>query len=296
MQINVDEFVGILYNIHRKGELKTEKIRIEISGLENPTSVKEYLLSHGYSVTFIKNVKFGGIFIGRNNVTVRAMLQNGDVLELVPRTERSERIEPIDIKIPVLYEDDCVVVLDKPTNMPTHPSRGNSLPTLANAVMAMYGEAFVFRSVTRLDRDTSGIVLIAKNQVSAYRLSRDMKLGKFIKKYRCTVVGTPSPEHAFIDAPIRRESEASMKRIVADGGKRALTEYTVISTDGETSECEVILHTGRTHQIRVHMAHIAHPLYGDFLYGERKDGGYRLRCVELSFPHPETQEIITVKA
>ncbi len=273
-----------------------DRIRIEISGLEHETTVKEYLLSHGYSASFIKKVKFGGIFLGSNAITVRAKLRNGDVLELVPPRVQGENIEPIDIDIPLLYEDDFVAVFDKPTNMPTHPSRGNSLPTLANAVVAKYGCDFVFRSITRLDRGTSGIVLIAKTQISAYRLSRDMKLGKFKKKYRCTVMGTPSPAHAVIDAPIRRECEGSIRRIVAPDGKRAVTEYTVISSDGKTSECEVILHTGRTHQIRVHMAHIGHALEGDFLYGERTDEGYKLRCVELSFPHPETQEMITVKA
>ena len=189
-----------------------------------------------------------------------------------------------------------MIAVDKPSNMPTHPSRGNSLPTLANAAVARYGENFVFRSITRLDRDTSGIVLVAKDQVSAHRLSSDMKLGRFEKKYRCTVCGTPAQSHAFIDAPIRRECEGSMKRVVADDGKRALTEYTVISTNGEVSECEVILHTGRTHQIRVHMAHIGHPLFGDFLYGTASPEGYKLRCVELAFPHPITREIIRVRA
>ena len=259
-------------------------------------SVKEFLLSHGYSITLIKKIKNGGILLGRVPVTVRAVLHEGDELTLVLPTGNNDSIPPIDIDVPVLYEDEHLVVFDKPTNMPTHPSRGNSLPTLANAAVFRYGEGIIFRSITRLDRDTSGIVLVARNAVSAFRLSRDMKLGKFRKKYMCTVSGAPVPEHGIIDAPIRRECEGSMKRIVAYDGKRAVTEYTVVSSDGYTSECEVLLHTGRTHQIRVHMAHIGHPLVGDFLYGERADEGYRLRCVELSFPHPETGETITVKA
>lgn len=273
-----------------------QNVSIIIDKDSDGMSVKEFLLSHGYSITLIKKIKNGGILLGRTAVTVRAILHEGDELTLVLPTGSNENIPPIDIDIPVLYEDSELVVFDKPTNMPTHPSRGNSLPTLANAAVFKYGDGFIFRSITRLDRDTSGIVLVAKNAVSAFRLSRDMKLGKFKKKYMCTVSGVPVPEHGIIDAPIRREAEGSIKRTVAPDGKRAVTEYTVVSSDGYTSECEVLLHTGRTHQIRVHMAHIGHPLVGDFLYGERDSEGYRLRCVELSFPHPDTGETITVKA
>lgn len=273
-----------------------KEIIINVSDLEREYSVKEYLAKLGYSVTFVKKVKYGGIFLCDTPVTVRATVKNGDTLKLALPSASSEGIEPIDIPLRILYEDEYMVMIDKPTNMPTHPSKGNSLPTLANAVMARYGENFVFRSITRLDRDTSGIVLIAKDQVTAHRLSTDMKSGKFLKKYMCTVCGTPTPEHAIIDAPIRREAEGSMRRIVAEDGKRAVTEYTVISSDTDSSLCEIILHTGRTHQIRVHMSYIGHPLCGDFLYGERSDEGYKLRCTELTLPHPYSGEMLTVKA
>ena len=200
-------------------------IRIEVTGLEKQTCIKEYLLGLGYSITFIKKVKYGGILLGSTPVTVRAAVNNGDIIELVPPISKSENIPPIDIPVRIIFEDEYIVVFDKPSNMPTHPSRGNSLPTLANAAVARYGENFVFRSITRLDRDTSGIVLVAKDQVSAHRLSSDMKLGRFEKKYRCTVCGTPAQSHAFIDAPIRRAEENNILRIVADDGKRAITEY-----------------------------------------------------------------------
>ena len=115
-------------------------IRIEVSGLDGEIGIKEYLLSLGYSITFIKKVKYGGILLGSSPVTVRATVKNGDVIELVPPVQKSENIPPIEIPIRVIFEDDDLVVFDKPTNMPTHPSRGNSLPTLANAAVAKYGE------------------------------------------------------------------------------------------------------------------------------------------------------------
>ena len=162
-----------------------QNVSIIIDKDSDGMSVKEFLLSHGYSITLIKKIKNGGILRGRTPVTVRAVLREGDELTLVLPTGSNESIPPIDVDVPVIYDDSELVVFDKPTNMPTHPSRGNSLPTLANAAVFKYGEDFTFRSITRLDRDTSGIVLVSKNAVSAFRLSRDMKLGKFKKKYLC---------------------------------------------------------------------------------------------------------------
>lgn len=258
-------------------------------------SVKEYLLNNGFSITQIKKAKRGEILLCDKPVTVRATVSVGDTLLIVFPDESSGAIEPIDIPIRAVYEDEHILVADKPTGMPTHPSRGNSLPTLANAVMARYGEGFVFRAITRLDRDTSGLVLIAKDGISAFRLSKDIKAGLITKKYEALVSGVPSEPKGIIDAPIRRVSEGDIKRGVFADGKRALTEYKITSVIDGNALCEVTLHTGRTHQIRVHMAHIGHPLVGDFLYGERRAEGYFLRCNELKFRHPITEKIIHIK-
>ena len=274
--------------------MKTYSVLAE--NLSNPISVKEYLRRLGISVTLVKRVKYDGIFLDGERVTVRAMVDNGMTLTINLPEDTSENIEPMDIPLTVIYEDEYILAVDKPKGMPTHPSRGNHLPTLANAIMGKYGGNFVFRAVNRLDRDTSGIVLIAKDAMTAHKLSESMKRGEFKKKYICTVVGVPKEKHGIIDAPIKREAEDSIKRVVAEDGKRAVTEYTVLSSDGTLSNCEILLHTGRTHQIRVHMSHIGHALYGDFLYGKRTDEGYLLRCVEISFPHPYTREILKIRA
>ena len=269
-------------------------IKYNVSGLSNPILLREFLTQTGLSKTLIKKAKPEGLFVNGERVTVRKELKNGDLVEIRLPKEKSEGIEPIDIPLNVVYEDEWLLIVDKPTNMPTHPSRGNSLPTLANAVMARYRGDFVFRAITRLDRDTSGLVLIAKDANTANFLSRELKQGKMYKRYEALVEGVPVPHYGMIDAPIRREEEGAMRRIVAMDGKSAHTEYRVKEVICENALCDVILHTGRTHQIRVHFAYIGHPLLGDFLYGERRDEGYYLRCSELRFMHPQKGEELRI--
>ena len=272
-----------------------ENIKI-ISENEKDTNIKEFLLQHGFTATLIKKVKFGGVSINGQTVTMRGTVRPGDTVFVNFPDSISEGIPPMEMPLDIIYEDDYMIAVNKPKNMPTHPSKGNNLPTLANGIMAYFGGNHTFRSINRLDRDTSGIVLMAKDAYSAAALSSSMKKGEFKKKYIAKIAGVPKEKHGIIDAPIRRESEGEMKRIVADDGKRAVTEYTVLCDNGENSLVEVLLHTGRTHQIRVHFSHIGHPLVGDFLYGERiENESYSLHCFELSLPHPKTKETMILR-
>ncbi len=287
MQENTD-----LFTFSEDGSRMMHTVR----GLGSPLRISQYLRERvSLSVTLIKRIKYGGVFLNDENVHMRAEVKNGDKIEIAFPEEKSEGIPPIDLPLEVLYEDGHILAVCKPKNMPTHPSKGNSLPTLANAVMHYFGRDFVFRAVTRLDRDTSGIVLIAKTQYAAARLSEDMKAGRFEKIYTAVVSGAPKEKAGRIDAPIRREAEGQMRRIVAEDGKRAITEYTTIGIreDGNAI-LSLRLLTGRTHQIRVHMAHIGHPLLGDFLYGEKSEDGYFLHCTKMAFPHPITREMLTI--
>ena len=249
------------------------------------------------SATLLKKVKYGGVTVNKKTVTMRAVVYEGDQIEVTLPSEESEGIEPIEGRIDVIYEDEHILVVNKPTNMPIHPSRGNHLTTLANLVMAYMGSGFVFRSVNRLDRDTAGLVIIAKNQYSAGILAEDMKSGEFEKRYTTLLSRAPEAPQGIIDAPIEREAEGNVKRCVREDGKRAVTEYKVVDIlpDGR-AVCKIRLHTGRTHQIRVHMAHIGAPLWADFLYGERVEGeSYILTADDLTITHPVSRKRMVFK-
>ncbi len=262
--------------------------------IDKDTRMSDYLKGRlKFSSALITRVKYGGVRLNGEVVTMRATVKLGDTVTVSFPDEESGGIEPADIALDIVYEDEDILAVNKPENMPTHPSRGNHLPTLANAVMGYFDGRFVFRAITRLDRDTSGLVIIAKNPLSAARLCDAMRRGEIKKQYTALVSGAPESP-GVIDAPIRREAEGSIKRCVAPDGKPALTKYEVIKvTDDGNSLCSVVPITGRTHQIRVHFAHIGHPLVRDFLYGERgSEGSYKLACTSLELKHPSSGEIL----
>ena len=274
-----------------------ENLNFTVENTTEAMKISDYMKRKlGFSSSLITKVKFGGVCLNGEVVTMRATVKNGDTISVSFPTEESENVEPICMPLDILYEDEHILAVNKPADMPTHPSRGNHLPTLANAVAAYLGAPFVFRAVNRLDRGTSGIVIIAKNPYAAAKLGRAMKERKIHKKYIAVVEDVPSSSEARIDAPIIREREGELRRVVRKDGKPAVTDYKVIGkTKDGNAICEIVLHTGRTHQIRVHMAYIGHPLVGDFLYGKENENGYFLACSEISFPHPMTQKVVTIR-
>lgn len=214
-------------------------------------------------------------------------------------------IAPYRLEVDILYEDDYILVVNKPGGLEVHPSIGNNFETLANAIMYYWsqkGEYHNYHIVNRLDKDTSGLCVIAKNRYAHARLSSQLADKSFKRKYTAVVHGVFNQPKGVIELPIARESESIIKRIVDKTGKYAKTVYSICEDiKGNYSVAVIELMTGRTHQIRVHFSHIGHSLVGDWLYGNGDNereliGRQALHAGYLVFRHPATQEQMTFAA
>ena len=234
-------------------------------------------------------------------VLLRTPLHIGDLLCLkIVEGERSDIIAtPMDLDI--VYEDEDILVVNKPAGLPVHPSIQHYEDTLANGLMHYYKDAdspFVFRCINRLDRDTSGLTIIAKNPYSGAMLQRQVKNRQLHRTYIAIVEGALDATGT-IDAPIgRREDSVILRTIDVEHGKPAITHYTCLEQKNGLSLASITLETGRTHQIRVHMASIGHPLPGDFLYNpdNRQIARQALHSARLRFVHPITGEAFDLNA
>ncbi len=267
----------------------------------NGKEIKEILSSYlKLSKEIIKQLKTkdDGILLNGEKAYVIKRVSTSDNLTVNIREKFMDNIPPSDIPIDILYEDEDILAVNKPRSMPTHPSLNHYTDTLANGVMYYYKDLpFTFRAITRLDRDTSGVVLIAKNILSAHLLGVEMKYKRIKKNYIAVVNGKLKDKEGIISAPIKRAKEGIMLRCVAPDGKEAVTEYKVISEGENLSLVTLSPLTGRTHQLRVHMSHIGHPIYGDDLYGApQKNERLRLHCREITFIHPFLKREIKIEA
>lgn len=267
----------------------------------NSVKTLDFLSGKGVSDEILKKVKFGGIFInGKVIKNANERLGFGDEVKIVlPPDEPNPYIVPIKAPLDVIYEDQYLIAVNKPKGMLTHSSRHNKAIALEQVVCGYFlPSPFTFRAVNRLDRDTSGIVLIAKDAYTASLLGEQIKEGKMQKTYSAVVVGEVPSEHFIIEKPIKRLAPSSMKRVCADDGKYAKSECTLERRlDTGKSIIDVRLHTGRTHQIRVHLSSIGLPLFADSLYGEKIEGKtYTLHAKELKFIHPITKKEMVIKA
>ncbi|QEK13656.1 RluA family pseudouridine synthase [Crassaminicella thermophila] len=242
-----------------------------------------------------------GILVNENRIPFHAVLRKGDFVKVIME-EESNQFEPEDIPIEVVYEDVDLLIVNKEPGIVVHPTKGHPTGTMANAIvfyMQEKKENFKIRFVNRLDRDTSGLIIIAKNPFAQQELSKQMQENLVEKIYLAVVKGRIKEDRGTICAPIGREEPESIKRKVYEGGQPSVTHYEVINRFEEATVVRVKLETGRTHQIRVHMTHIGHPLIGDELYGsvdEKLIKRQALHAETLTFYQPRTNERIEVKA
>jgi 23S rRNA pseudouridine1911/1915/1917 synthase len=220
------------------------------------------------------------------------MPESGGPIQQRPRRPRPEA-EAIDLA--VIYEDNAVVAVDKPPGMVVHPTYKNWSGTLLNGLLARFREP---RIVTRLDRDTSGLVLVALGADMHARMQRDSIAGRMKKEYLAIVRGTPEPASGSIVAPLARSAEDRRRVVVDPAGQESQTDYEVLSAINGFALVRCRLMTGRTHQIRVHLAANGHPVVGDVVYGTPEEGLTRqaLHAWRVAFPHPATRAPVELES
>lgn len=279
-------------------------VTYQISEQEEGLTVLEYLRRNGFSRHILSAMKTDkdAILLNGLHAGGRTLLREGDLLRIhVPETESGENIVPVPIRLSILYEDQDMLVVNKPADMPVHPSYGNYENTLANGVSAYFqanGINCPFRCINRLDRDTSGALILAKNALSASILSAQMK-NRLIRRTYLAVVKGIAPEKGTISAPISRvSSSVIMRQVDFAEGDPAVTHFERLAVSHDHSLLEIHLETGRTHQIRVHMGYLGYPLPADYLYCPDYSRFSRqpLHSFQLVFSRPVTGGSLCITA
>lgn len=272
----------------------------EVDNCGEGQTVEQFLKSRGYSHQVLVQLKHTerGILKNGSWAYTSDRLCEGDQVDIrLLEEEWSEQIEPVRLPFDVSYEDEDLLVVNKPADMPVHPSMNNHDNTLANAVVwysREKGEHYPYRCINRLDRNTTGLLIIAKHMLSAAVLYNQMRERQIHRTYLALVKGRLM-EPGTVDQPIGRKEGSTIERMVDPvHGERAVTHYTPVAWGKDWTLVECILETGRTHQIRVHMSWLGHPLPGDFLYcpGDASMARQPLHSWRLSFTHPVTGKVM----
>ena len=238
------------------------------------------------------------IFLNNSVVNIKAPVNSNDIVEIsLDYDEDNTNIVPTKMDLKIIFEDDWLLILNKPAGYPIHPSMQHFEDSISNGVKYYFNSIGLnkkIRPVNRLDKDTSGIVIFAKNEYIQECLVRQMRDNIFIKEYIAVCKGKFESLSGTITAPISRKDGSIIERCVAEDGEYAITHYDVIKSNSELSEVHLILETGRTHQIRVHMAYIDHSIVGDTLYGCTSNliDRQALHSSRVEFFHPITHEKI----
>ena len=265
-------------------------------------TLREVLLDKlNFSVRYVSKLKrFKTVNVNKNFKKLDKKVKKGDLIE-VSIQEDMANFKPQDLNLDIVYDDFDLIVVNKPPFMVVHPTKSHFENTMANGVtdyIVKKGEAVKIRFVNRLDMNTSGLVIVAKNPFAQHVLSSEMKEEGFDKKYITIVKGIVEKDRDTINEPIYRPTDDSVKRVVDPRGQESITHYKVIERLKDATFLEVKLETCRTHQIRVHMSHIGHPIIGDELYGSLDEdliNRQALHAYSLKFKQPRTKEILEFK-
>ncbi|WP_346895449.1 RluA family pseudouridine synthase [Clostridium sp. UBA7503] len=241
--------------------------------------------------------------VNGKEVKLNYKLQEEDIIEVTVNAEESQNIEGEDLNIKVIYEDDDLLIVDKPPFMVVHPTKSHPMGTLANGVIHHFrsnNDNSIVRLVSRLDRDTSGLIMIAKNQFSHMNLAKSMEKNLIKKSYLAIIHRNLENQEGTIDLPIGRPTDETIKRAVLQDGQRSITHYKVKESYKEGTLVELVLETGRTHQIRVHLSYVGCPIYGEQLYSDFNDeeliSRQALHAYALTLPHPRSGEILNFES
>ena len=256
--------------------------------------LREYCTLSARMITSLKREKEGILLNGKILRTIDSVFEGQQVIVNLP-DEASLYIAPVEGMLDIVYEDSFLLIVNKPPYVPVHPVKQYQTDTVANFVMAYSqkrGERYVFRAVNRLDRNTSGLVMIAKDRFTVNKLKHGVK-----KTYYAFVHGEVK-EGGTVCTPIGLREDSKIARHVLESGAPAITHYEVVNSSKEISLLKLWLETGKTHQIRCHMAYLGHPLLGDDLYGGSREliQRHALHCEKMEFCHPVTGEAIEVRA
>ena len=279
------------------------KIKVETGGVRLDKALSE-LTELSRSVAN-DQIKAGQVLVNGQVKKAKYTVQEGDIITYqVPEIEEIDYVAE-DIPLDIVYQDEDVAVINKPQGMVVHPSAGHTSGTLVNALLYhvkdLSGINGVLRPgiVHRIDKDTSGLLMIAKNDEAHTKLAAELKDKKSLRKYWAIVHGNLPNDRGVIEAPIGRSEKDRKKQAVTAKGKKAVTRFQVLERFDDYTLVELTLETGRTHQIRVHMAYIGHPVAGDEVYGPRKTlkgNGQFLHARTLGFTHPRTGEVVAFTA
>lgn len=277
----------------------TRILTYSISKHDARLRIEQFLRRRGFSgqnLTDLRKIP-GSVCVNQTPCILKTVLQPKDILTVtITTTSSSPNILPVPIPFDLVYEDEDLLVVNKPAGMPVHPSAKNHDNTLANALAWYYQEQglpFVFHCTNRLDRDTSGLVLVARHSYSATRIAQMTKNREIHREYRAIVRGIPAPSEGTIDAPLGRKAGSIIERTVDfEQGEPAITHYQVVESKNGHSLLALQLETGRTHQIRIHLKHLGYPLVRDYLYNPDMEFINRqaLHAYHLRFSHPVTGE------